>query len=74
MDASLNLCSNTDRTARLSYTRMADLLASACERTTRNMSQADWGRFFGPLEPYRCTCPDLPPGVGASTNACEGSD
>jgi WD40 repeat protein/DNA-binding SARP family transcriptional activator/energy-coupling factor transporter ATP-binding protein EcfA2 len=35
-------------------------LATACSRANRNLTQEEWGTFFG-NEPYRLTCPDLPP-------------
>lgn len=37
-------------------------LATACRRANRNLTQEEWRTFFG-NEPYRLTCPDLPPGA-----------
>jgi WD40 repeat protein len=31
----------------------------ACERANRNLTQAEWQRFFGD-RPYEDTCPDRP--------------
>jgi hypothetical protein len=36
-----------------------DLIAEACARLTRNLTQEEWERYLGD-EPYRKTCPDLP--------------
>jgi hypothetical protein len=37
------------------------LVAEACARVTRNLSQEEWTQYLGD-EPYRQTCPDLPSG------------
>jgi len=42
----------------------------ACHRANRNLTQSEWNQFIGPDHPYRCTCPDLPPGDGAPPDAC----
>lgn len=34
-------------------------LELACQRANRNLTQEEWGQFFGD-EPYRATCPNLP--------------
>jgi WD40 repeat protein len=36
-----------------------DLIAEACARLTRNLTQREWHQYLGD-EPYRPTCPDLP--------------
>ncbi|MDH3299555.1 MAG: hypothetical protein OES24_03520 [Acidimicrobiia bacterium] len=36
-----------------------DLIAAACERVPRNITQEEWVIHFGD-EPYRRTCPSLP--------------
>jgi WD40 repeat protein/energy-coupling factor transporter ATP-binding protein EcfA2 len=41
--------------------RPGGLIEFACARTERNMAQAEWRRYMGD-EPYRLTCPNLPPG------------
>ncbi len=45
-----------DTTTRIHYTSIEDLLEVACERTPRNMTQEEWGRYMGD-EMYRETCP-----------------
>jgi WD40 repeat protein len=37
-----------------------DLIDLACDRLTRNLTQEEWRLYFGE-EPYRVTCPNLPP-------------
>ena len=39
----------------------ASLIDKACQRAGRNLTQAEWLRYF-PGNPYRKTCPDLPEG------------
>ena len=39
---------------------------AACRRARRNLTQAEWERFVGVELPYQETCPELPPGRGAS--------
>ncbi|MGB3716569.1 MAG: BTAD domain-containing putative transcriptional regulator [Candidatus Promineifilaceae bacterium] len=39
-------------------------LSHACRRANRNLTGEEWRRFFGD-EPYRLTCPDLPPASDA---------
>lgn len=36
------------------------LVALACTRLTRNLTQQEWRTYVGAEEPYRETCPDLP--------------
>ena len=43
----------------------------ACRTIGRNMAWAEWTQYVGPEVPYDCTCPDLPPGDGASQDACD---
>jgi WD40 repeat protein len=38
----------------------ADVIAQACARLTRNLTRAEWRLYLGD-EPYRATCPALPP-------------
>jgi len=42
------------------YTWMEDLLTAACTRATRNLTWSEWQQYL-PGEPYRLTCPNLPP-------------
>jgi hypothetical protein len=62
-----------DGTTRVWLWRPEDLIAQACARLTRNMTLEEWVRYFRG-EPYRCTCPDLPPGEGAPLDACPGEN
>jgi hypothetical protein len=39
--------------------------ARLCRVANRNLSISEWRHFIGATVPYRRTCPDLPPGVGA---------
>lgn len=48
-----------DRTARVWWLWPQDLIAEACARLPRNLTQIEWERFF-PNEPYQPTCPNLP--------------
>jgi WD40 repeat protein len=34
----------------------------ACAIANRNLTQAEWDQFIGSEQPYRRTCPDVPPG------------
>ncbi len=46
-----------------------DLIAAACARLPRNLTQAEWAQYIG-SEPYRKTCPDLPaPNATQSSSA-----
>jgi WD40 repeat protein len=59
-DESRILTASYDGTVRLWYTRMEDLLAEACRRAPRNMTQEEWRRFMKHEPDYRATCPNLP--------------
>ncbi|HEY7035629.1 MAG TPA: hypothetical protein VH482_30085 [Thermomicrobiales bacterium] len=65
-DGSILASASADGTVRLSVARDADLADQVCARVGRNLSQAEWENFVGPTIPYERTCPDLPPGEGAS--------
>jgi hypothetical protein len=45
-----------------------DLIDEACARLTRNLTPEEWRQYLGD-EPYRKTCPNLPPGEGAPPDA-----
>ena len=47
-----------DGTARLWIWQSGDLVAEACARLTRNLTEAEWQQYFGD-EQYRKTCPLL---------------
>jgi WD40 repeat protein len=38
----------------------------ACRIANRNLTHAEWEKYIGDIEPYRATCPDLPPGEGTA--------
>jgi WD40 repeat protein len=57
-DESRILTASDDGTVRQWYTRMEDLLEAACQRASRNMTEAEWRQFMGDEE-YRPTCPEL---------------
>jgi WD40 repeat protein len=57
-----------DGTARV-WVAPAGLTETLCQYLTHNLTQEEWQRYIGE-EPYRCTCPNLPPGEGALTDAC----
>jgi WD40 repeat protein len=50
-----------DRLARIWLLQPEDLIAEACARLTRNLTRQEWQQYLGD-EPYRSTCPNLPPG------------
>ncbi len=58
-----------DGTTRVWLWRPEDLIAQACGRLTRNLTLEEWGMYFRD-QPYRCTCPDLPPGEDTPLDAC----
>lgn len=58
-DGSRILTASDDSTARQYFTRLEDLLAVACERISRNLTQTEWQQFMGD-QPYQDPCPDLP--------------
>jgi WD40 repeat protein len=41
--------------------QMSELSALACRTAGRNLTASEWGQYF-PGQPYRRTCPELPPG------------
>jgi WD40 repeat protein len=50
-----------DRLARIWLLQPEHLIAEACARLTRNLTRQEWQQYLGD-EPYRSTCPNLPPG------------
>ena len=60
-DESRILTASEDGTVRQWYTQMEDLLEAACQRAPRNMTGVEWRRLMR-SDPYRQTCPRLPPG------------
>lgn len=53
-------------TARVQPVDIKDFLHWACVRAGRNMTEAEW-RLYMEDEPYRKTCPDLPPAAESDT-------
>ena len=53
------LTAGQDGSARIYFARIDDLIAFACTRTDRNLTQTEWERYIGRDVPYRQTCPDL---------------
>lgn len=41
---------------------LADWPGQGCRLTARNLTRAEWMHYLGAAEPYRLTCPGLPPG------------
>jgi hypothetical protein len=37
-----------------------ELMALACSRVTRNLTEAEWESYLGHEVPYRRTCPEQP--------------
>jgi WD domain, G-beta repeat len=46
-----------------------DLIAEAGSRLTRNLTLTEWQQYLGADVAYERTCPNLPPGEGAPTDA-----
>jgi WD40 repeat protein len=54
-----------DRTVRLWDIDPRNWISRTCSIVNRNLSLAEWQQDMGANIPYRKTCPDLPPGMGA---------
>jgi WD40 repeat protein len=54
---------------RLLALREDDLAIAICARVGRNLTLAEWRRFVSPEEPYRQTCPNHPPAIGAPASS-----
>lgn len=52
---------NEGNSVRLWRMDWENMLAEACGLAARNLTQDEWTQYF-PGQPYRVTCPDLPPG------------
>ena len=50
---------SADHTVRVWLWRPEDLIAEACTRLPRNLTQEEWRRYMGDI-PYHKTCPNLP--------------
>jgi WD40 repeat protein len=49
-----------DGTVRICLLDIEELMALACSRVTRNLTEAEWETYMGADVPYRKTCPNLP--------------
>ena len=49
-----------DGVVRVWIYRAEDLIANACSRVHRNLTNAEWLEYFGEAVPYQVICPDLP--------------
>lgn len=62
-----------DMNVRVWRVRTQDLAAQACQIAGRNLTLEEWKAYAGGAARYRCTCPNLPPGEGAPSDACAGT-
>jgi hypothetical protein len=67
-DGKLLATTSWDRTARLWNPGFTAWVAYGCRIANRNLSMAEWQRLL-PHYPYERTCPGLPPGTDAPTDA-----
>jgi WD40 repeat protein len=60
--------SGQDSTIWLWDVDFSSLASRLCRLANRNLSAAEWRQYIRPVvpEPYRLTCPDLPPGEGVA--------
>lgn len=56
---------SNDGMVQISLAHPEDLIAAACKLVSTNLSQSEWREYFD-KEPYRETCPGLPPGPEVS--------
>jgi len=64
-DSRYILIGGTTQTAQLWDTDSHTLIDSVCARVLRDLTAKEWQQYFGDA-PYRFTCPNLPPGNGAT--------
>ncbi|MBV9312792.1 MAG: PD40 domain-containing protein, partial [Pseudonocardia sp.] len=67
-DGRLLATASDDQTVRLWNPSFASWVETGCGLINHNLSMADWNQIAPDL-PYQRTCPDLPPGIGAPTDA-----
>ncbi|SDZ25158.1 hypothetical protein SAMN05660209_05176, partial [Geodermatophilus africanus] len=67
-DGRLLATASQDQTARLWNLSFDSWLTIGCELVNRNLSMAEWNQLL-PGVPYERTCPDLPAGQGAPSDA-----
>ncbi|MGH8933998.1 MAG: WD40 repeat domain-containing protein, partial [Egibacteraceae bacterium] len=58
-----------DHTVRLWPVTLDGWIRHACALANRNLTQTEWDEFLGPDSPYVRTCPNLPSGPAAPTDA-----
>jgi hypothetical protein len=58
-DGSQLASASADRTIQVLSSRF---MRPPCQLVSRNLTQAEWAEFMPEGEPYRATCPNLPPG------------
>ena len=56
-DGSHLVTASRDGTARLWRIIMNDLVELACQIVSCDLTDEEWGTYFGDAEPYRATCP-----------------
>jgi WD40 repeat protein len=67
-DGRLLATASGDRTVRLWDPNFTSWVNSGCKLVNRNLSLAEWNQLAQDL-PYERTCPDLPAGQGAPSDA-----
>jgi hypothetical protein len=65
-DGKLLASASADNTVRMWDIEVESLIAKACTRANRNLSQGEWSKFVGPEFDYVRTCASLPAGWGAT--------
>ena len=53
---------------------METLAEMICQKVWRNLTMQEWRQFVSPDIPYERTCPNLPPGEGAPSDAPAGTE
>jgi hypothetical protein len=69
-DSSWLATANTDNTVRVWFLHPKDLIATVCDRVSRNLTLEEWKQHL-PGVPYRATCPNLPVDPAAKLEEAE---